>query len=624
MLVDSDEARIAFNKENIIGRPITVDDDDILLQNTLDGKLAQELLKSSNAEYVVPILLFFDEFCEVCPIGPFVENNKMSVFQWRAVSRELDTDCFFLAFAKSAEVNVGRKIELLNTVIMELVADIGGTPFTLPNGSTCEIIVIAFVADNLAQHQVGGYLESFNATLPCSRCLLPKPLFHTSFNEKVLGVRRRTCMLTRMQISAIKKAPPLKKTSFKKKTGLVGVLPAVMNLPRVGVHFPDFFPCEIMHDVLQDKYHFIFKSSLFYLPFLSLRVVPYCIQSTMVYLKSIWAEFNHSKLNDGILKFRKQSDRLENHEALPSANFTLNFTSNQSATQYRILLSRMGLILKNINVPSVFFQSPNWKCFELLHRITSSLFSPFLLVSDVSYIEQCIEKFLSLYSSLYQNSFPNKFHHLIHIPSSLLTNGPLRFVAAMPFERRLSDIHLSIKSRKSIITQIANCFKHQMTHFVNNLKMNSKTSFDLSSKGIQLHTARNDKRYSDTLTTNVVSHLPANCKIHLSLRHFGCFLAKGLAISCNTPEKNWLSNSHPIVLWEITVVFNHEKQIFMLLSNLKVIRYCPEMLAYEVTNGDRSYNKIISSSSLQSKTFSIHQVGSSKYVFVDSLPIKKF
>ena len=257
MLEPKNSLREHFSKAAVVGTPLHVNGEDELIRSTLDGKLAKSVLQSVQSDYVVPIVLFFDEFCEVCPIGPFVENNKMAVFQWKAISRHIDTEPFILAVAKSSELKLAensRKVEMLNSVIMQLLEDIG-KQFTLEDGSTCEIVVVAFCADNLAQHQVGAFYESFSAIFPCLRCLLPKTLFHTTFNDQSMGVRLRTFISTRKQIAAIQNARGAEKAKLCKKTGLVGTYPAVMNLPHIGHHFPDFFPTEIMHDILQDKSH---------------------------------------------------------------------------------------------------------------------------------------------------------------------------------------------------------------------------------------------------------------------------------------------------------------------------------------------------------------------------------
>ena len=251
LLESSETARIAFSTENVLKSP-TTRDDDVLMESILDGALSQRILQDISTDYVVPIILFFDEFCEVCPIGPFVENNKMAVFQWQAVSRQMETDCFILALGKSTDLKggQGRKVEMLNSAIMQLMMDLG--PTTLKDGSTVEIVMVAFVADNLAQHQVGALLESFSATFPCSRCLLLKVAFSTTFNEDEMLVRRRTLILTRKQIASIIQAKGKEKAKLIRNSGLVGVYPAVMNLPRIGLHFPDFFPTELMHDIFQD------------------------------------------------------------------------------------------------------------------------------------------------------------------------------------------------------------------------------------------------------------------------------------------------------------------------------------------------------------------------------------
>ena len=323
------------------------------------------------------------------------------------------------------------------------------------------------------------------------------------------------------------------------------------------------------------------------------------------------------------MEFRRVSDKLEVHEALPTANFKENFSSNQSATQYRILLSRMGFILQLINTPSSFFSSQNWVCFHLVSLITATVFSPMILESDVEYLQQCIEKFLRCYSELYGGHFPNKFHHLIHLPRSILLHGPLSFVAAMPFERKLADIHPQIKSRKNVILQIVNAFKHQMTIYLTELESSNMPEFSkISSLGILLTAAKLKKNYKHL--TKYEHLLPDNCKVYLSIREHGSFFSNSLVVNMCVPETNWLSNLKPISLWEILVVYSVRNTLFLLMKKLEVVKLCSEILAYEVKDSSNPLYDTIECKYLRSKTFSCHIINNKKYVFVDSLPIKRF
>ena len=99
------------------------------------------------------LAVFFDEFTEVCAIGPFAQRNKMACFQWRLIGRNLPTDCFTLAIAKSAELTAEEyKTEELNKVINKVIEDIT-EPFeitTLAGKKRCQIFIAFFTCDDLA------------------------------------------------------------------------------------------------------------------------------------------------------------------------------------------------------------------------------------------------------------------------------------------------------------------------------------------------------------------------------------------------------------------------------------------------------------------------------------------
>ena len=205
MMEESEKFRSMFKKEAII-RPVSE-----IMRSPLDGMKVSNALRNVKTEYIVPLVIYFDEFCDVCSIGAFTKRNKLSVFEWRVVSGgNTDNNCFLLSFANSSSITTCKTVEL-NKVLKEIAEETSQVLSFSINGqlSTCTLVPIFVAADNLAAHQMLGMFESFSANMPCGKCMLPKSLFAHIRHENELGVKLRTADGTINQLSKISNAKSL-------------------------------------------------------------------------------------------------------------------------------------------------------------------------------------------------------------------------------------------------------------------------------------------------------------------------------------------------------------------------------------------------------------------------------
>ena len=176
------------------------------------------------------------------------------------------------------------------------------------------------------------------------------------------------------------------------------------------------------------------------------------------------------------MMFRKTADSLEKHRNLPVANFGDKFTTNQTASQFRTLISRFGYICHLAKLPTAFFQSEQFLLYTCFAKIVSYLNSPNLHRTDTDILENLIARFIKGYAKLYgTKEVKNKFHHLIHYPRSISSYGPALFTNTLIYERTLRKIKPMIRGRKNIIGQIAIASAFQSTWFIDSLReMNDK------------------------------------------------------------------------------------------------------------------------------------------------------
>ena len=68
------------------------------------------------------------------------------------------------------------------------------SPFMV-HGKTARVVIIFVNGDNLAEHQLAGLYQSFNAAKPCLKCLVPLSLFSVCTSEDEANlVRMRTSL----------------------------------------------------------------------------------------------------------------------------------------------------------------------------------------------------------------------------------------------------------------------------------------------------------------------------------------------------------------------------------------------------------------------------------------------
>ena len=212
---------------------------DGILQSPLDGSKVQDIIQKNvddTVEYVIPIVLFFDEFCDVNPLGCYVSRNKLAIFEWRPVSYQGSSDCFILAFSTSN--SLGKvKTSALNTVIVELSLETQ-SPFTLniEGNPKCKVVLIFVNSDNLSAHQLCGLLESFGAHKFCLHCEVDKEVAHLFTTDRA-KMRNAETVRHQQRLIADEKDEKLKE-NLKSKFGLNGNLSALIDSPTLGQDFP--------------------------------------------------------------------------------------------------------------------------------------------------------------------------------------------------------------------------------------------------------------------------------------------------------------------------------------------------------------------------------------------------
>ena len=85
----------------------------------------------------------------------------------------------------------------------------------------------------------------------------------------------------------------------------------------------------------------------------------------------------------------------------------------------------------------------HWELLHLLEEIVDLSFASALTESLLVYLANLIEKFLILFKKLYPHLYIRpKYHFMLHFPSIIRKNGPMRLYWCMSYERQNGNVKL--------------------------------------------------------------------------------------------------------------------------------------------------------------------------------------
>ena len=342
-------------------------------------------------------------------------------------------------------------------------------------------------------------------------------------------------------------------------------------------------------------------------------VAGYVLCNTLQFAKNEFG-LTVASWNNAIAKFIKSADALEKHRNLPVPNFGHNFTCNQTASQYRTLITRFAFIshLVEPKLPNAFYATENFQVFSRFSKIISYLNSPLLHRNDMFVMENLIENFLKSYAKLYGASeMKNKHHHLIHYPTSMMSYGPAFHNNTMIHERTLRKIKPMIRGRKGklfsiieiyffntsyfqgIIKQIAVAASFQSFWFLESMTLKNDRLF----VGQAIGSLRNSKSRSSisknfsSLPMAVTQQIPDNAILHKNIRHLGALFFQNGVVCEEKAESGWLDGN--LNLSEVISIFSIDQKLYLVLKKLIFIRFRPDFIGVEVERDAKETLRIL-------------------------------
>ncbi len=439
-----------------------------ILQDYCDGKIFQEHPVLQRDRNALQLIAYYDEI-ELCnPLGSSNKKHKvgcifLSLGNLHPNIRSSLDSMFIVAVGSSKIISKHGINEFLKVFVKDInELNQSGVLVQINEQSSkvYNIALLAFLADNLAAHQLGGFKESMGFVLRiCRSCMATRNSSQRNFRETDFELRtdiehKRQCeLLTGPMQSHNSTSFGINRRSVLEELKNFSV---VKNLPH-----------DIMHDLFEGIVPRERKCIL----------VEFCIRSNFFSVKTFnqrLVNFDYGQLELG----DKPAEIDEVSLKKPETNI------RQSASQMLLLL----MIIPFLVVDLIPQENHNWTCFLLLIKICQICLSWQIDLNIIDYLEILIEEHHTLFTRIYpQLSVIPKMHYMVHYPRQICLFGPLVHTWTMRHEGKLSVVKKASchGNFKNISLTITKRHQHHLSYLLNsNNTFINRDKYDCNSKNI--------------------------------------------------------------------------------------------------------------------------------------------
>ena len=408
---------------------------DGIIEDFCDGATFRNHPLFSQDPEALQIIGYFDEL-EVCnPLGSHVKKHKVGVVfytlgnihpKFRSTYRAIN-----LAILATKPVLEKHGIDAVLQPFFEDCNKLAKTGVSVCVKGANRVFkgaLLAFLADNLASNELGGFKLSFSFSFHCCRtCLVVHEDMSKEFNSDRVLLRELSNHKSQCEKLNGPTAAHYSKTyGINRKSALLHV-----------AYFPFFnggLPHDCMHDILEGVAPTEVK-----------LLLKHCIAQKYFALE----EYNKSLVhfNYGYTESDRPVPIIQRH-------LQSDKPIKSSASQILLLLHILPFLIGS-KVPESDF---NWKCFLLLRQIMEIVFCPVVTNSMAVSLKILIIEHHKAFVSLYPSCFIPKMHFLIHYPEQMLQVGPMVRTWTIRHEAKLNFFKqtTAISSFKNITLSLAN------------------------------------------------------------------------------------------------------------------------------------------------------------------------
>lgn len=382
------------------------------------------------------IVAYYDELEVVNPLGSYIIKHKLGCLFFMLTNIRPE---YRSALKAIHLVAVGKYKDIskygIDTFLSPFVDDLK-TLFS--DGITISINnieqvfyggLLAFLADNLAAHALGGFKQSMSFALRiCRTCMITKTESQLCYLEEQTTLRTPDIHSAQCEmLDGVLESHYSTNYGINRKSILEDV---------PGFSVATCIPHDIMHDLFEG-------------------VVPHELKLFLTYATQQKRYFSINDLNERIKMF----DFVHDKPTPIDPNVCRQLKIRQSASQMMSLIRNFPLLIGD-KVPE---GDLHWLSLLLLIKICSISLTPICNHDLVPYLAQLIQEKLSTFLSLYPSSkLIPKFHYMIHYPSQILKFGPLVHSWTMRQESKLSFIKQHSKKSNFKNVPLTAAKKHQL------------------------------------------------------------------------------------------------------------------------------------------------------------------
>ena len=389
------------------------------------------------------LIAYYDEV-DICnPLGSHIKKHKLGIvlYTLRNIAPKYRSQLKVINSAIIATVPVIEKYGLdkvlepfiadLNALAMSgLTVSVGDEPRTFKGA------LLAFLADNLASNDLGGFKKSFSFSFHCCRtCLATQDTVSSAFISNGFQLRTDTEHDKQIKLLVGPTADHFSKTyGINRRSSLLDIKYFTM--------FGGGLPHDAMHDILEGVA---------------------CNEIQLLLCLYITSHlFSLDKFNDRLLHFN--FGYFITDKPIPILSWILRDKSiRSSAAQMLTLVQVLPFLIGD----KISEQDDHWLCYLLLRMIIDIVLCPFANENLCSSLKLLIKehhsKFISLYGS---SSYTPKMHFLVHYPEQIQAVGPMVRTWTMRHEAKLNFFKMASRlvNFKNIPLTLANHHQRWMCY----------------------------------------------------------------------------------------------------------------------------------------------------------------
>ena len=552
---------------------------------TSSDKFKKNKLFSSNPK-ALQIQLYVDDFQIVNPLGNKTKIHKICAFYWVLgnLPVHLQSKLYTIQLAILTENRNVKKYgfeQVMSSLIADLktLEEVGVS--VVVNGISLNFFgtVSIFIADNLACHEVGGYLESFSSYKSCRFCNATKESRSASFYEKDFELA--TPESYDAKIASLKFNPNLASAYGLKRNS---------ELNKLGYfHVCWGCPSDIAHDIYEGFALDLVKAT-----------IEMCL--TKKY-------FSVEYLNEKIVDFPYSAIDFKNKPAVVIKESAVKVTIKQTAAQSLCLLKMLPLFVGN-KIPS---DAAHWILYCDFLDALDYIVAPSLNKGEIKFMESLISEFLEKFFQSYP-SLPvkPKAHFLVHLATQYKMFGAPIHRTTLRFEGKHSYFKSVIARSKNYINcckTMAERHQHlQCLHHLSSSYLNDEVA-TFSKQSKQVPVALLDHSIANAVSE--VTGINVNINLCSSVKYNGITYKSKMALV--------IDNVNDYEFGEIHKVTSVGGSVYCIIKLLSIDHFSCHYHSYIVSKTDQIlFLKL--SSLLSPFPLSLYESGDGKYF----LPLKHY